>query len=130
MKRFFCVCLFFLALVGVLSVSAAQNVVSLHKGYTLSPGASQGYPDENYELTNGKYGTPVENGTVNYYYRDTEYVGFRNEGEITVVLDLGEVYTVDPESFVTMGRATPFAGHTLRGKCLLTVVDGQVVYKA
>lgn len=93
MKRFFCVCLFFLALVGVLSVSAAQNVVSLHKGYTLSPGASQGYPDENFELTNGKYGTPVENGTVNYYYRDTEYVGFRNEGEITVVLDLGEVYT-------------------------------------
>ena len=29
-----------------------------------------------------------------------------------------------------MGRATPFAGHTLRGKCLLTVVDGRVVYEA
>ena len=46
------------------------------------------------------------------------------------VWDLGEVYTVDPDTFVTMGRATPFAGHTLRGKCLMTVVDGQIVYKA
>ena len=52
------------------------------------------------------------------------------QGNDFAVWDLGEVYTVDPESFVTMGRATPFAGHTLRGKCLLTVVDGQVVYKA
>ena len=46
------------------------------------------------------------------------------------VWDVGEAYTVDPETFVTMGRATPFTGHTLRGKCLLTVVDGKVVYKA
>ena len=49
-------------------------------------------------------------------------------GQDFSVWDLGEAYTVDPETFVTMGRATPFAGHTLRGRCLLTVVDGQVVY--
>ncbi len=52
------------------------------------------------------------------------------QGNDFAIWDLGEVYTVDPESFVTMGRATPFAGHTLRGKCLLTVVDGEVVYQA
>ena len=52
------------------------------------------------------------------------------QGHDFAIWDLGEVYTVDPEKFVTMGRATPFAGHTLRGKCLMTVVDGQVVYKA
>ena len=46
------------------------------------------------------------------------------------VWDLGKSYTVDPETFKTMGRATPFTGHTLRGKCLMTVVDGEVVYKA
>ena len=46
------------------------------------------------------------------------------------VWDLGEAYTVDPETFRSLGRATPFAGHTLRGKCLMTAVDGQVVYKA
>ena len=52
------------------------------------------------------------------------------QGNDFAIWDLGEVYTVDPETFVTMGRATPFAGHTLRGKCLMTVVDGQVVYRA
>ena len=45
------------------------------------------------------------------------------------VWDLGEAYTVDPEEFLSKGRATPFTGHTLRGRCLMTVVDGQVVYQ-
>ena len=52
------------------------------------------------------------------------------QGKDFSVWDLGEAYTVDPETFKTKGRATPFAGHTLRGKCLLTVVDGRVVYQA
>ena len=45
------------------------------------------------------------------------------------VWDLGEAYTVDPEEFLSKGRATPFTGHTLRGRCLMTVVDGNVVYQ-
>ena len=45
------------------------------------------------------------------------------------VWDLEEAYTVDPKTFQTMGRATPFAGHTLRGRCLMTVADGEVVYQ-
>ena len=45
------------------------------------------------------------------------------------VWDLGEAYTVDPEEFQSKGRATPFTGHTLRGRCLMTVVDGRVVYQ-
>ncbi len=52
------------------------------------------------------------------------------QGQDFSVWDLGRAYTVDPAIFQTMGRATPFAGHTLRGKCLLTVVDGKVVYQA
>ena len=51
-------------------------------------------------------------------------------GQDFSVWDVGQSYTLDPETFKTMGRATPFAGHTLRGKCLMTVVDGQVVYQA
>ena len=51
-------------------------------------------------------------------------------GQDFSVWDLNTSYVVDPENFQTMGRATPFAGHTLRGKCLLTVVDGHVVYEA
>ena len=45
------------------------------------------------------------------------------------VWDLGEAYTVDPAEFQSMGRATPFTGHTLRGRCLMTVVNGEVVYQ-
>ena len=51
-------------------------------------------------------------------------------GQDFSVWDLGEAYTVDPATFKTMGRATPFTGHILRGKCLMTVMDGEVVYKA
>ena len=45
------------------------------------------------------------------------------------VWDLEAEETVDPEQFLSMGRATPFAGETLFGKCVLTVHHGNVVYK-
>ncbi len=51
-------------------------------------------------------------------------------GQDFSIWDLGAAYTVDPSKFQTMGRATPFEGHTLRGKCLMTVVDGRAVYRA
>ena len=44
------------------------------------------------------------------------------------VFDVGEEYTVDPEEFLSMGRATPFLGEKLFGKCLLTCYDGKPVY--
>ena len=46
------------------------------------------------------------------------------------VWDLGKEYTVDPESFASMGRATPFEGEKLCAENLLTVKDGKVIYKA
>ena len=51
-------------------------------------------------------------------------------GESYSIWDLEETQTVDPDSFLSMGKATPFAGHTLYGKCLRTVCDGKVVYKS
>ena len=45
------------------------------------------------------------------------------------VFDLSAKYTVDPEEFLSMGRATPFAGEELFGRCLLTLVDGRIVWK-
>ena len=45
------------------------------------------------------------------------------------VFDLGEEYTVDPAEFKTMGRATPFAGRTVKGRCVLTVCGGKVAWK-
>lgn len=46
------------------------------------------------------------------------------------VFDLEEEYTVDPSTFKSMGRATPFEGKKVYGKCLMTVYNGKAVYNA
>ena len=46
------------------------------------------------------------------------------------VFDISEAYKIDPEDFLSMGRATPFAGREVFCRCLLTVHNGKVVYKA
>ena len=40
-----------------------------------------------------------------------------------------EETVIDPDKFLSMGRATPFEGTKVRGKCMLTVCDGRIVYK-
>ena len=45
------------------------------------------------------------------------------------VWDLEEEYTVNPDEFISMGKATPFEGWKVNGRCLATVCDGKVVYK-
>ena len=40
-----------------------------------------------------------------------------------------DAYAVDPETFVTKGRATPFAGHELLGTCITTIHGGKIVWK-
>ena len=46
------------------------------------------------------------------------------------VWDLNAEYDIDPDDFVSMGKATPFQGWKVNGKCLLTVCDGKIVYQA
>ena len=45
------------------------------------------------------------------------------------VWDLNEPVLVDPETFRSKGRATPFTGMQLFGKCYLTVCGGNPVYQ-
>ena len=45
------------------------------------------------------------------------------------VWKLDEEFTVDPERFLSKGRATPFEGEKLFGRCLLTVSNGKTAYK-
>lgn len=45
------------------------------------------------------------------------------------VFDPGARWTVDPDDFATLGRATPFAGWELNGKFLMTVCGGKIVWK-
>jgi len=44
------------------------------------------------------------------------------------VWDLSEAYSVDPADFVSMGKATPFEGWKVCGKCIATVCNGKMVY--
>ncbi|MDY3225950.1 MAG: dihydroorotase [Candidatus Faecousia sp.] len=46
------------------------------------------------------------------------------------IWDLDAEYAVDPEQFLSMGRATPFEGWIVSGKCLATVCGGEIVYQA
>lgn len=46
------------------------------------------------------------------------------------VFGIDEPYKTDPNEFFSMGRATPFAGREVFGRCLLTVHGGKAVYKA
>ncbi len=44
------------------------------------------------------------------------------------VWKLDEEFIVEPESFLSKGRSTPFAGEKLFGECVLTVCDGKIVF--
>ena len=46
------------------------------------------------------------------------------------VWDLEAEGIVDPQDFLSMGKATPFEGWPIQGKCLTTVCDGKQVYTA
>jgi len=46
------------------------------------------------------------------------------------IWDLNAEYTVDPADFLSMGKASPFTGWTVNGKCLATVCDGKIVYNS
>lgn len=46
------------------------------------------------------------------------------------VWDLEQSDTVDPGQFLSMGKATPFEGWHVTGRCLATVCDGKVVYRS
>ncbi len=49
-------------------------------------------------------------------------------GDDFCVFDVSEPYTIDPDEFLSKGRATPFEGHKVWGRCLLTVSDGRIAY--
>ncbi|MBQ9972736.1 MAG: dihydroorotase [Firmicutes bacterium] len=44
------------------------------------------------------------------------------------IFNLETEYEINPEEFETEGRATPFTGWNVKGKCMMTIVDGEVVY--
>lgn len=45
------------------------------------------------------------------------------------VLDLDAEYTADPAEFASKGRATPFEGWPVKGRAVMTIVNGKIVYR-
>jgi dihydroorotase len=46
------------------------------------------------------------------------------------VIDPDWQWTVDPNKFLSLSRNTPFAGRELKGRAMLTIVAGKIVYDA
>ena len=49
-------------------------------------------------------------------------------GEDYTLWNLNEEFTVDPNEFLSKGKATPFTGEKLYGRCYLTVSNGKIAY--
>jgi dihydroorotase len=45
------------------------------------------------------------------------------------VWNLDESYEINPDKFMTMGRSCPFEGWNVRGRCMLTVINGKKVWE-
>lgn len=58
--------------------------------------------------------------------------GALKEGESAdiAIWDIDTPYRIDPDEFLSKGKATPFAGKTVYGKCLMTLYKGVPVWSA
>ena len=52
-----------------------------------------------------------------------------NPTENFTVFDLNSHSVIDPETFLSMGKSTPFAGMEVSAECLLTVAGGRIVWQ-
>ncbi len=50
-------------------------------------------------------------------------------GKDFTVFNVKEKYEINPQNFKTKGRATPFEGYEVYGKCMLTVTGGKIVWQ-
>ena len=55
--------------------------------------------------------------------------GMESHGDFTV-WDLDVSSKIDPTEFLSMGKSTPFTGWQVSGKCMATVCDGKIVFRA
>ena len=56
------------------------------------------------------------------------YERFGLEPNGFTVWNLNSEYVIDTADFKSMGRCTPFDGRCVNGKCIATVMDGEIVY--
>ena len=56
-----------------------------------------------------------------------ERFGIKSDAGFTV-FKIDEKYKIDPNDFLSMGKATPFEGDEVYGRCILTVYNSRAVY--
>ena len=54
--------------------------------------------------------------------------GFPETQDVSV-WDLNKEYTIDPETFLSKGRATPFTGWKVFGENLMSIAGGKIVWQ-
>ena len=56
--------------------------------------------------------------------------GGTDEGQSAdfTVVDLNEEYTINPDEFYSMGKATPFEGYKVKGKIMHTYIGGEKIF--
>ena len=52
-----------------------------------------------------------------------------SEAPTFTVWNLDEEYSIDPAEFLSMGKSTPFKGWNVKGRCMMTVLDGKKVWE-
>ena len=72
----------------------------------------------------------VDEGLASCWVHVGDYLTLKDEPESYSLWDLSAEYTVDPADFASKGKATPFEGKRVFGRCLLTVKNGKAVYIA
>lgn len=67
-------------------------------------------------ITQSRNGLPVSNG-----------IEIGEVADLTL-FDLSEEYCINPDEFLSKGKASPFSGEIVRGRCKLTIVGADVAY--
>lgn len=52
-----------------------------------------------------------------------------SEAPTFTLWNLDEEYSIDPAEFLSMGKSTPFEGWKVKGRCMMTVLDGKKVWE-
>lgn len=61
--------------------------------------------------------------------RPRQIMGLKKD-DAKSVFDLDAEYVIDATRFLSLGKATPFDGWRVKGRCLRTEIEGKVVYEA